>query len=113
TAAALYGATYIFPRSYALTSPKRQTAGRSGAGTAAFGLDSVPRPLDPPSVRVHLCSMGKKTTATVSRNAKAGKFTIRKSGGGITVLSSDKKTPKTVSASIGKNRDALKRLADR
>ncbi|NND42231.1 MAG: hypothetical protein HKO04_09155 [Silicimonas sp.] len=57
--------------------------------------------------------MGKKTTATVSRNAKAGKFTIRKSGGGITVLSSDKKTPKTVSASIGKNRDALKRLADR
>ena len=57
--------------------------------------------------------MAKKTTATVARNAKTGEFTVRKPGGEVTVLSTGKKTPKTVTASISKNRDALKRLADR
>ena len=57
--------------------------------------------------------MAKKTTATVARHAKTGEVTVRKPGGEVTVLSTGKKTPKTVTASISKNRDALKRLADR
>lgn len=57
--------------------------------------------------------MIKKPTAKVSRSATSGRFTVRKEGGGTSVHSSGKKTPKTVSASIDKNRDALQRLADR
>ena len=57
--------------------------------------------------------MPKKISAAVVRSANSGKFTVRKTGGGTTVHSSDKKTPKTVTASINRNRDALKRLANR
>ncbi len=57
--------------------------------------------------------MAAKTSATVTRSPTAGKFTVRKEGGGTTEHSSGKNTPKTVSVSISKNRDALKRLADR
>lgn len=57
--------------------------------------------------------MPKKNSATISRSAISGKFTIRKDGGDASVHASSKKTPKTVSTSISKNRDALKRLANR
>lgn len=57
--------------------------------------------------------MPKKNSATVARNASTGRFTVRKEGGSTSVHASGKKTPKVVSASISKNRDALKRLANR
>lgn len=57
--------------------------------------------------------MTKKTTAKVERNAKTGRFTIVKDGGAKSDYAAGKTTPKTVSSSISKNRDALKRLADR
>ena len=57
--------------------------------------------------------MPKKISATVSRSASSGKFTVRKDGGSTSVHASSKKEGKTVSASIAKNRDALKRLANR
>ena len=68
---------------------------------------------------VHLCpekddaAMPKNNTATVTRNAGSGRFTVRKEGGSVSTHSSGKKTPETVSSSISKNRDALKRLANR
>jgi len=57
--------------------------------------------------------MSNKTTAKIARSSRSGQFTLRKSGGGASVHVANKRTPKTVSASISKNRDALKRLADR
>lgn len=57
--------------------------------------------------------MAKTHSATVARTADTGKFTLRKEGGDISVHASGKKTPTVVSASINKNRDALKRLANR
>lgn len=57
--------------------------------------------------------MAKTNSATVARTADTGKFTLRKEGGDTTVHASGKRTPKVVSSSIRKNRDALKRLANR
>ncbi|WP_195822163.1 hypothetical protein [Roseobacter sp. MH60115] len=57
--------------------------------------------------------MAKTHSATVARTADTGKFTLRKEGGDTSVHASGKKTPTVVSASISKNRDALKRLANR
>lgn len=57
--------------------------------------------------------MPKSSSAKVTRLSDSGKFTIRKEGGSTSVHSSGKKTPKTVSSTISKNRDALKRLANR
>lgn len=57
--------------------------------------------------------MAKKTTATVARTASTGRFTVRKDGGDTSVHASGKTTPKVVSSSIRKNRDALQRLANR
>ncbi|WP_299680720.1 hypothetical protein [uncultured Roseobacter sp.] len=57
--------------------------------------------------------MAKKTTATVARTAPKGTFAVRKDGGDTSVHASGKATPKVVSSSIRKNRDALQRLANR
>lgn len=57
--------------------------------------------------------MAKTNSATVARSASKGKFTLRKEGGDTSVHASGKRTPKVVSTSISKNRDALKRLANR
>ncbi|WP_298921939.1 hypothetical protein [uncultured Roseobacter sp.] len=57
--------------------------------------------------------MAKTNSATVARAARTGKFTVRKDGGDTSVHASGKKTPKVVRSSISKNRDALKRLANR
>ena len=57
--------------------------------------------------------MPKTNSAKIQRNAASGRFTVHKEGGETSVHASGKKTPKTVSATISKNRDALKRLADR
>ena len=57
--------------------------------------------------------MHKKSTSKVARSAASGRCTVRKEGGNASVHSSGKETPKTVRSSIDKNRDALKRLANR
>jgi hypothetical protein len=57
--------------------------------------------------------MPKATKATVTRNASTGKFIVRKGDGTVSSHAAGKKAAKTVSASIQKNRDALKRLANR
>ncbi|WP_299410196.1 hypothetical protein [uncultured Roseobacter sp.] len=57
--------------------------------------------------------MPKNNSATVKRNASAGKFTVRKESGDVSVHASGEKTPRTVSSSISRNKDALKRLANR
>ncbi len=74
--------------------------------------------LDLWSAKIHIYPnrvkrMPKKTTATIARSAVSGRFTVKKDGGQATVHTSGKKTPKTVSQSISKNRDALQRLANR
>lgn len=57
--------------------------------------------------------MAKKTTATVARTSKPGQFTLRQEGATEQVVTAQPKTAKTVAGALLKNRDALKRLANR
>lgn len=63
--------------------------------------------------RAYVMAMTKKTPATVSRNPKTGAFVVRSETGKMSHHSASKKTPGIVRSTISKNRDALKRLANR
>lgn len=58
-------------------------------------------------------AMGKKTTATIARNAKTGTFTVRQNGGATTVYKVTQKSSDAIRKSATTYRDALKRLADK
>ena len=57
--------------------------------------------------------MSKKIEATVVRDARSGRFTVREGGKDTKVSAASALTQRSVNQSISKNRDALKRLADR
>ncbi|MEL7027048.1 MAG: hypothetical protein AAGO57_07470 [Pseudomonadota bacterium] len=57
--------------------------------------------------------MAKKIEATIARDAKTGRFTLRKDGTERVIKNPGKATATAVNRSITKNRDALQRLANR
>lgn len=58
--------------------------------------------------------MAKKNSgATVSRNAKTGSFNVRSASGVTKTTKVSASSTRSIAKSSSKNRDALKRLADR
>jgi len=57
--------------------------------------------------------MKKKSAATIQRHPKSGAFVVRKEGGETSAHKPGKNTPAAVSASLARNREALRRLANR